>query len=128
MSNHHYNKSYVIDLHNRSIGRMASVLILILKKIYNDNPHYTSKLILTNVGSLKISSKLLNKKYWRHTGYPGGIKFKFGYNFDVPTLVKMILLGMLNKTSLDKRLFKTILMINDLQNIPTINNIQYINV
>ncbi len=128
MNNYYYNKSYVIDLHNRSIGRMASVLVVILKKIYNDNPHYTSKLMLTNVNSSKISSKLLNKKYWKHTGYPGGIKFKSGYNFDVTTLLKMILLRMLNKTSLKKGLFKTILMINDLQNIHNRVNIQYINV
>ncbi|PIM95374.1 50S ribosomal protein L13 [Candidatus Hodgkinia cicadicola] len=128
MNNYHYNKSYVVDLYNKSIGRMASVLISVLKKIHNDNSHYTSKIILTNVNSLKIGSKLLNKKYWRHTGYPGGIKFKFGHNFDVTTLFKMILLKMSNRTSLDKRLLRTILMVNDLQNIQHIKDMQYINV
>ncbi|KON71476.1 50S ribosomal protein L13 [Candidatus Hodgkinia cicadicola] len=90
MNNTQHNKPYIIDLYNRPTGWMTSVVIFVLEEIYNDNSYYTSKLILTNINLLKIGSKLLNKKYWRHAGYSGGVKFKFEHNFVVVTTANNI--------------------------------------
>lgn len=54
---------YILDCYNKSIGRMASIISIILKRIDNHSLYCTSKLALVNVCFIKIGVKLLNKKY-----------------------------------------------------------------
>ncbi|PIM95796.1 50S ribosomal protein L13 [Candidatus Hodgkinia cicadicola] len=117
---------YILDCYNKSIGRMASIISIILKRIDNHSLYCTSKLALVNVCFIKIGVKLLNKKYWRHTGYPGGIKYKFGYNFGNSILIKTILSKMLNNRTSNKNILKRLLIIEDLKDIN--KDSQYINV
>ncbi|PIM96340.1 50S ribosomal protein L13 [Candidatus Hodgkinia cicadicola] len=126
--NHCCTKWYIIDCYNKSIGRMASRLSVLLKRINNNDAYHASKLVLVNVNGLKIGCNLLIKRYWRHTGYPGGIKFKYGRSFSIPMLIKVILLKMLNKTILDRNILEDLLIVEDLERINHIKSIQYIDV
>ncbi|MFP3038388.1 MAG: uL13 family ribosomal protein [Candidatus Hodgkinia cicadicola] len=59
-------KSYVIDLRNQVFGRACSAAAKALMA--------GVKLIVMNVELVTLSKRLLAKRYWYHTGYPGGIK------------------------------------------------------
>jgi len=72
-------KWYVIDAENKILGRLASEVARILRGKHK--PTYTPHLdtgdnvIVINVSKIKLSgNKLENKRKYRHTGYPGGIK------------------------------------------------------
>ena len=73
------NAWYIIDGKNAIIGRLASVIAKILRGKHKTTftPHMDNGdfVVVKNVESIKFSGKKLeDKKYYRHTGYPGGIK------------------------------------------------------
>ncbi|MFP3037862.1 MAG: uL13 family ribosomal protein [Candidatus Hodgkinia cicadicola] len=118
---------YIIDLYNKSLGRIVSVIsnILIRKYIYS-NEKNDIKLFLININFIK-KSKLFNKFYWKHTGYPGGIKFKIGNNFPIKDLLIKILSNMLPNNKIKNVLLKNVHIFNDLKSINFSKNIKYIN-
>ena len=70
---------YILDATNISVGRLASRVSLILKG--KNKPQYSPNLpigdgvIILNADKVKFSgNKNTNKKYYKHTGHPGGIK------------------------------------------------------
>ena len=70
---------YVIDAANIAVGRLASYISKILrgKNKPTFNPHIDNGdfVVVTNIEKIKFTGKKLkNKKYFRHTGHPGGIK------------------------------------------------------
>ena len=70
---------YEIDASNAVVGRLATIISKILrgKNKTNFTPHMDNGdfIIVKNVEHLKFTgNKFQNKKYYRHTGYPGGIK------------------------------------------------------
>jgi large subunit ribosomal protein L13 len=70
---------YLIDAENASVGRLASYISKVLrgKNKSTFNPHIDNGdfVIVTNINKIKFSGKKQkNKKYYRHTGHPGGIK------------------------------------------------------
>ena len=70
---------YLINAENAAVGRLAAFISTVLrgKNKATFNPHIDNGdfVIVTNIDKIKFSGKkLLNKKYYRHTGYPGGIK------------------------------------------------------
>ena len=73
------NAWYIIDGKNAIIGRLASVIAKILRGKHKTTftPHMDNGdfVVVKNVESIKFTGKKLeDKKYYRHTGYPGGIK------------------------------------------------------
>ena len=71
---------YEIDASNAVVGRLATIISKILrgKNKTNFTPHMDNGdfIIVKNVEHLKFTgNKFENKKYYRHTGHPGGIKF-----------------------------------------------------
>ena len=73
------NKWYEIDATNIVVGRLASIISKILrgKNKTNFTPHMDNGdfVVVKNIENLKFTGKkFTNKKYFRHTGYPGGIK------------------------------------------------------
>ena len=73
------NAWYLIDGKNAIIGRLASVIAKILrgkhKTTFTPNMDNGDFVVVKNVESIKFTGKKLeDKKYYRHTGYPGGIK------------------------------------------------------
>ena len=70
---------YEIDASNAVVGRLATIISKILrgKNKTNFTPHMDNGdfIIVKNVEHLKFTgNKFENKKYYSHTGYPGGIK------------------------------------------------------
>ena len=70
---------YVINAQNISVGRLAAYISKVLrgKNKPSFNPHVDNGdfVVVTNINKIKFSGKkFTNKKYYRHTGHPGGIK------------------------------------------------------
>ena len=74
------NKQWLlIDAENVVLGRLASNVSKILRGKHKTNytPHVDcgDNVIIINAEKIKLTgNKLSNKKYYWHTGYPGGIK------------------------------------------------------
>ena len=73
------NLWYEIDAKNAVVGRLATVISKIIrgKNKTNYTPHmdHGDFVVVKNIEQIKFTgSKFQNKKYYRHTGHPGGIK------------------------------------------------------
>mgnify|MGYP001277635500 FL=1 len=73
------SKWYEIDAKNAVVGRLATIITKILrgKNSAKFTPHmdHGDFVIVKNIEHVKFTgNKFENKKYYRHTGYPGGIK------------------------------------------------------
>ena len=73
------NNWFEIDAKNAVVGRLAAVISKIIRG--KNNPTYTPHMdngdfvVVKNIEKIKFTGKKFeNKKYYRHTGYPGGIK------------------------------------------------------
>ena len=70
---------YIINAENAVVGRLASYISKVLrgKNKPTFSPHIDNGdfVIVTNIDKIKFTGKKFkDKKYYRHTGYPGGIK------------------------------------------------------
>ena len=70
---------YIINAQNAAVGRLAAYISKVLrgKNKTQYTPHMDNGdfVIVTNIEKVKFTGKkFTNKKYFRHTGYPGGIK------------------------------------------------------
>ena len=70
---------YEIDATNAVVGRLASVISKIIrgknKTTYTPHMDDGDFVIVKNIEQIKFTGKKFqNKKYYRHTGYTGGIK------------------------------------------------------
>ena len=70
---------YVINAENAAVGRLAAYISMVLrgknKSTYNPHIDNGDFVVVTNIDKIKFSGKkFTNKKYYRHTGHPGGIK------------------------------------------------------
>jgi len=72
-------KWYLVDADGLVLGRLASKITKILLGKHKAEYYYGADIgdfvIVTNVKNMKITGKkIYQKKYYRHTGYPGGLK------------------------------------------------------
>ena len=70
---------YEIDATNAVVGRLATVISKIIrgKNKANYTPHVNSGdfVVVKNIEQIRFTGKKFqNKKYYKHTGHPGGIK------------------------------------------------------
>ena len=70
---------FMIDATNAVVGRLATIISKIIrgKNKTTFTPHMDDGdfVIVKNIEKIKFSGqKYKNKKYYKHTGYPGGIK------------------------------------------------------
>ena len=70
---------YVVDAEGKTLGRLATQLADVLRG--KRKPDYTPHLdtgdfvVVVNAEKIKVTGDKMNSKiYWRHSGYPGGIK------------------------------------------------------
>lgn len=69
---------YVVDAADKVLGRLASQLALRLRGKHKPEftPHVDTGdyIVVVNASKLRVTgNKALQKKYYRHSGYPGGI-------------------------------------------------------
>ena len=70
---------YEIDATNAVVGRLASIISKIIrgknKTTYTPHMDHGDFVVVKNIEQIKFTGKKFkNKKYYKHTGYPGGIK------------------------------------------------------
>ena len=73
------NDWYLINAQNIAVGRLAAFISKVLrgKNKPTFNPHIDNGdfVVVTNIDKIKFTGKKFeNKKYYKHTGHPGGIK------------------------------------------------------
>ena len=73
------NDWYLINAQNAAVGRLAAFISKVLrgknKSTYNPHIDNGDLVVVTNIDKIKFTGKkFTNKKYFRHTGHPGGIK------------------------------------------------------
>ena len=72
-------KWVIIDAEGVVLGRLASIVAMRLrgkhKPIFTPHVDCGDNVIVINAGKVRLTgNKLADKTYYRHTGYPGGIK------------------------------------------------------
>ena len=70
---------YEIDAKNAVVGRLATVIAKIIrgknKATYTPHMDHGDFVVVKNIEQIKFTGKKFKeKKYYKHTGYPGGIK------------------------------------------------------
>jgi len=70
---------YEIDAKNAVVGRLATIISKIIrgknKSTYTPHMDHGDFVVVKNIEQIKFTGKKFeNKKYYRHTGYPGGLK------------------------------------------------------
>ena len=70
---------YVVDAEGKTLGRLATSLADLLRG--KRKPEYTPHIdtgdfvVVVNAEKIQVTGDKLNsKRYWRHSGYPGGIR------------------------------------------------------
>lgn len=72
-------KWYVIDATDKALGRLATEAARILrgkhKPIFTPHVDTGDHVVIINAEKIKLTgNKLTQKKFYRHSGYPGGLK------------------------------------------------------
>jgi large subunit ribosomal protein L13 len=72
-------KWYLVDARDKTLGRLATEIARILRGKHK--PYFTPHLdtgdyvIVINAGKIRVTGRKLDQKiYYRHSGYPGGLK------------------------------------------------------
>jgi len=73
------NEWIIVDAQNKVLGRLATRIAMRLRGKHK--PEYTPHVdtgdfvVVVNAAKIRVTGrKALGKKYYRHTGYPGGVK------------------------------------------------------
>ena len=73
------NSWFEIDAKNAVVGRLATIISKIIrgknKNTFTPHMDHGDFVVVKNIEQIKFTgNKFKNKKYYRHTGHPGGIK------------------------------------------------------
>ena len=112
---------YKIDATNLIVGRLASEITKILrgkkKTSYTPNMDDGDFVIVTNARKIKFTGKKFSKKiYYKHTGYPGGIKETTPDKIldkDPSRIIKLAVKRMLPKGPLGRKQLGNLKVYND---------------
>ena len=104
---------FVVDAADQTLGGLASRVAAVLegkhKPTYATHLDSGDHVIVINAAKVKVTgSKLTNKTYYRHTGYPGGIRATTAGKLlqsKPERLLEMAVRGMLPKSRLGRQLF-----------------------
>ncbi|MBN2187439.1 MAG: 50S ribosomal protein L13 [Dehalococcoidia bacterium] len=104
----------VIDAENKTLGRMASQVANWLmgkhKSIYAPHIDTGDYVVVINAAKVKVTGKKAEQKiYYRHSGYPGGLKsptFKEIFDKHPTRVIEHAVRGMLPKNRLGRAMFK----------------------
>lgn len=104
---------YVVDLEDKVLGRAATEIARILrgkhKAIYTPSVDTGDFVIVINADKVRLTgNKLDAKMYYRHTGFPGGIRSINASDLlekKPEMLIQSAVKGMLPKNSLGRKMF-----------------------
>lgn len=105
---------YVIDAAGKTLGRLATQIASRLrgkhKPIYTPHVDTGDFIVVINAEKVRLTgNKLEDKKYYRHTGYPGGLREQNAADLlkKKPTsLLQFAIKGMLPKNTLGRAMYK----------------------
>jgi len=105
---------YVVDASGQTLGRLASEVAQVIrgkhKPIYSPSIDVGDYVIVVNAEKIHVTGwKLDQKMYYRHSGYPGGIKeMTLGRMLEEhPTrVIELAVKGMLPKNKLGRKMIK----------------------
>ena len=105
---------YVVDAQGETLGRLATRVATILrgkhKSIYTPHVDCGDYVIIVNAEKIHTTGqKLTQKKYYRYSGYPGGLKevtLKDQLQQFPNRVLESAIKGMLPKNRLGRRMFK----------------------
>jgi large subunit ribosomal protein L13 len=105
-------KWYVIDAAGQTLGRLASEAAALIRGKHKPQftPHVDTGdfVIIVNADKVHLTGKKLQKKkYYRHSGYPGGLKVTTAGDMlknNPARMVELAVHGMLPKNRLGERL------------------------
>ena len=107
-------KWYVIDAEGKPLGRVANKAAHILrgkhKATYTPNIDCGDFIIIINAEkAILTGNKLDNKKYYNHSGYPGGLRERTAREMQEKYPIEMVeraVKGMLPKNRLGRQMYK----------------------
>jgi len=107
-------KWYLIDADGKTLGRVATEVARILrgkhKPIYTPHVDTGDHVIVINAAKVKVTGKkYTDKLYYRHTGYPGGIKvtnFADMLQRKPEQVIEKAVWGMIPHNRLGRKVFK----------------------
>ena len=107
-------KTHTIDATNKVLGRLATRIVMLLRGKHKPDffPHKDmgDLVIIKNVSKMKITGrKMEQKKYYRHSGYMGGLKttpLKKLFKEKPDEVLRKAVSGMLPKNKLRPRQLK----------------------
>ena len=105
---------YVVDAENQVLGRLAAEIAYRLrgkhKPVYTPHVDTGDFIVVVNADKVRLTGKKLDdKKYYRYTGYPGGLRVQTAGELlkKKPEQVLVFAVkGMLPKNSLGRSMFK----------------------
>ena len=104
----------LVDAEDKTLGRLASSLASRLRgkhrPEFTPNADLGDYIVVVNAGKISVTGDKLNqKKYYKHSGYPGGIKSKSldeVLKNSAEDAVRMAVKGMLPKNKLGRAILK----------------------
>ncbi|MEQ8661923.1 MAG: 50S ribosomal protein L13 [Gammaproteobacteria bacterium] len=105
---------YVVDASDKVLGRLASEIALRLrgkhKAEYTPHMDTGDYIVVVNASRIRVTgNKTEDKMYYRHSGYPGGIKeinFAKLRDKSPETIIERAVKGMLPKGPLGRQMFR----------------------
>ena len=107
-------KWLVVDADGQILGRLASEVASILrgknKPIFTPHMDVGDNVIIINAGKIRVTGKKAKtKKYYRHTGYPGGLRsdsYSDLIKSNPAKILEKAIWGMLPHNKLGKKIYK----------------------
>ena len=107
-------KWYVVDATDKTLGRLATQIVTILRGKHK--PEYTPHVdvgdfvIVINAEKIRVTGRKLDQKlYYRHSGYPGGLKsttLRRQLERHPERVIKHAVKGMLPRGPLGRQMFR----------------------
>lgn len=107
-------ETHIIDAKGKSLGRLASQIAILLQGKHKPEwkPHLDigDFVVVKNIKEVKITGKkMAQKKYYHHSGYPGGLKetpLEKLFQQKPGEVLRKAVMGMLPKNKLRRNFIK----------------------
>lgn len=105
---------YVVDATDQTLGRLATRIATVLrgkhKPIYTPHVDCGDFVIVVNADKVRVTGRKMEQKfYYRHSGYPGGLKqisLRDQLDKHPERVIRLAVRGMLPKSRLGRKMIK----------------------